>query len=137
MAGIDAFGTTWAIEYVGGSGIFTTIADVTATDVLDVDVDTIDTSSHSSAQQWREFVNGMIDGGELTMEINYDPTLHASIFGQVGGAQKNHRIVMPDAGAGQVDFKALVTGFSAQAPFDDKLSASITLKVTGPVTITP
>lgn len=135
MAGIDAFGTTWAVEFVDPT--YTTIADVTNIDVLDVDVDTHDVSSHSSPSQWREFVAGMKDGGELSMEINYDPALHGTIWAEVGAASKSHRITLPDAGAAVVDFDAIVTGFTAQAPYDDKLSATVTLKVTGAVTVTP
>lgn len=134
MAGIDAFGTQWKTETA--PAVFTTVAEVTSIDVLDIDVDTIDTSSHSSPSQWREFVNGMKDGGELTMEVNYDPALHDTIFQLVGGDFKNMKIVLPDAGAAEVAFKGLVTGFSAEAPYDDKLAASVTIKVTGAVTIT-
>lgn len=132
MAGIDAFGTVWAIEYVVSSGTYTPVADVTNIDVLDVDVDTIETSSHGSSGQWREFINGMKDAGKLTMEINYDPTVHATLFAEVGSdTVKNHRITLTDSAAKKVTFKALVTGFQAGAPFDDKLSAKVTLKVSG------
>jgi hypothetical protein len=31
------------------------------------------TSSHDSTGQWREFIGGMKDAGELSMDINYDP----------------------------------------------------------------
>lgn len=136
MAGIDAFGTLWKVEFTLASGTFTTVADVTGIDVLDIDADTLDVSSHSSTGQWREFVNGMKDAGELSMEINYDPALHDTVYQLVGGDYRNMKIVLPDAGAAEVAFKALVTGFSVEAPFDDKLAATITVKVTGAVTIT-
>lgn len=135
MAGIDAFGTVWEIELT--PTFFTAVADVTSIDLLDVDVDTIDVSSHDSTAQWREFIAGMKDAGELSMDINYDPALHAAIFTEVGGNPKAHRFTLTDAGAATVACDALVTGFKAQAPFDDKLSATVTIKVTGPVTITP
>ncbi len=135
MAGINAFGTTWGIEFVAAT--FTDVAEVTSIDVLDIDVETIDVSSHDSANGWREFVAGLKDAGELSMEVNYDPALHGTIFAELGEAAKGHRITLPGTGGATVEFQALVTGFSAQAPFDDKLAASITLKVTGAVTITP
>lgn len=135
MAAIDAFGTIWAVEFTASS--FTEIGEVTNISLLDISVDTIDGSSHDSPGQWREFVAGMKDGGELSMDVNYDPALHDEIYAEVGGAVKGHRFTLPDAGAATVEFDAIVTGFSAEAPYDDKLSASITLKVTGAVTITP
>jgi predicted secreted protein len=135
MAGIDAFGTIWAVEFTPPT--FTTIADVTSIDVLDIEVDTIDVSSHSSVGQWREFVAGMKDAGELSMEINYDPAVHGTIFAEIGAAAKRHKITLPDSGAATVEFNAIVTGFTTGAPYDDKLTGTITLKVTGAITITP
>lgn len=139
MAGIDAFGTQWEVELdpVGNPGVFTAVADVTNIDVLDVEADTIDVSSHDSTDQWREFVAGMKDGGELSMELNYDPADHGTIFGLVGDDPLGHKITLPDSGAAEVTFDAIVTGFSAQAPYDDKLSATVTIKVSGAVTVTP
>jgi predicted secreted protein len=135
MAGIDAFGTIWEVELT--AAVFTAVAEVTNVGFLDVSAETIDVSSHDSADQWREFVAGMKDAGELSMEVNYDPALHGTIFAELGGDAKGHRITLPDAGGATVEFDAIVTGFSGSAPFDDKLAATITIKVTGPVTITP
>lgn len=137
MAGIDAFGTEWQIGDGGGPEVFTAVADVTNIGVLDAQAETLDVSSHDSAGQWREFVGGMKDAGELSMELNYDPAVHGTIFDLLGGPETNMKIVLPDAGAAEVDFAAIVTGFEAGAPFDDKLTASVTLKLSGAVVITP
>lgn len=134
MAGIDAFGTEWAMH--DGSSTYVAVAEVTSIDVLDISVDSYDVSSHDSANQWREFVSGMKDAGELSMEINYDPALHGTLFSAIG-SERNHRITLSDSGAAVVSFAAFITKMSAQAPYDDKLSASVSLKVTGAVTITP
>lgn len=134
MAGIDAFGTAWAMH--DGVSTFVDVGEVTNIDVLDIDVDDIDVSSHDSPGQWREYVAGMKDGGELSMEVNYDPALHGTILSALA-TERQHRITLPDAGAAQVEFDGYVKGFSAGAPHDDKLSGTITLKVTGPVTVTP
>lgn len=137
MAAVDAFGTQW--ELGNGDGppeTFTPVAEVTNVDVLDVKVDTTDASSHDSAGQWREFIPGMKDGGELSFDINYDPALHGTIFSAIG-IEKNMKIVLTDAGAAEVAFAGIVTGMKASAPYDDKLSASVTVKVNGAPTITP
>lgn len=134
MAGIDAFGTVWKMH--DGSSTYVTVEEVTNIGLLDVDVDTIDVSSHDSPSQWREFVGGMKDGGELSMDINYDPALHGTLFSALG-ENRNQKFILPDAGAAEVSFEAVVSGFSASAPYDDKLSATVTLKVSGAVTITP
>jgi predicted secreted protein len=136
MAGVDAFGTTWAISTDGGS-TFTAVADVTNIDVLNIKVDTIDVSSHDSADQWREFIGGMKDAGELSMDVNYDPAAHGTIFSNAGGDPIPHKITLTDAGAAVVTFDAVISGLKAQAPYDDKLSATVTLKVSGAPVITP
>lgn len=138
MAGIDAFGTVWALHdgVTVLPGGFTAVADVTNIGVVDVSVDTLDVSTHESEDQWREFIGGLKDGGELSMEINYDPSVHGTLFSALG-ATRHQKITLTDSGAATVEFDAIVSGFSSGAPYDDKLSANVSLKVTGPVTITP
>ena len=134
MAGIDAFGTVWKMH--DGATTFVAVAEVTNIGLLDIDVDDLDVSSHDSPNQWREFIGGMIDGGELSMDINYDPALHGTLFSAIGET-RDHKFILPDAGAAEVAFEGHISGFSAGAPYDDKLSATVTVKVSGAVTITP
>lgn len=137
MAGIDAFGTTWGLGNGDGPPeTFTTVADVTSIDVLDVDVDDIDMTTHSSTDGWKEFEAGLKDGGELSMEVNYDPSLHGTLFSSIG-TTKNMLITLTDSGAATVAFAGYIKGMKAQAPYDDKLSATVTVKVSGAPVITP
>ena len=135
MAGVDAFGTTWSYSTNGGT-TYIPVADVTEVSILDVSVETIETTTHGSPNGWRTFVGGVKDGGELKMSVNYDPALHASIYATIGSDTLKHKIVIPDAGLADVVFTGIVTGFSAGAPYDDKLSAEITIKVSGELVIT-
>lgn len=136
MAGIDAFGTVWQMHDGGSPGAFIAVGEVTDIDVLDIEIDDLDVSSHSSPGQWREFVAGMKDAGELSMEVNYDPALHGNLWAAVG-VTRQHKIILPDAGAAEFAFSGFISGMSAEAPHDDKLSATFTIKVTGAVTLTP
>lgn len=136
MAGVDAFGTVWAISTDGGT-IYTPVADVTEIGVLDAKADTIETTVHSSAGQWRTFVGGLKDGGELKMTVNYDPSLHGTLWSTLAADGIKHRVTLPDAGAAVVDFNGITTALSGSAPFDDKLTADVTIKVTGAPVITP
>jgi len=137
MAGVDAFGTTLGMGNGDGPPeTFTDVADVTNIDVLDVDVDKIDMTSHGSTGGWREFEAGLKDAGELSMDLNYDPSVHGTLFSAIG-VTKNWKIVLTDSGAATVTFAGFISGFKAAAPYDDKLSGTFTLKVTGAVTITP
>lgn len=135
MAGVDAFGTQWEVSDDGVH--FDDVANVTEIGILDASAETIDVTAHDSADGWREFVGGVKDGGELSMSINYDPAVHGAIFDLLGEDGVSHKITMTDSGAAIAEFDGIVTGFSVGAPFDDKLSGEVTIKVTGKPTVTP
>lgn len=136
MAAVDAFGTVWAISTDGGT-VYTPVADVVEVGVLDTQVDTIETTTHGSAGQWRTFMGGMKDGGELKMSVNYDPALHGTIWSAMAVDGTKHRVTLTDAGAAVVDFTGIITGLSLASPYDDKLAADVTIKVSGAPVITP
>lgn len=104
-------------------------------DVLDVDVEDIETTSHDSAGQWREYIGGLKDGGELSFELNFDPALHATLLGLIG-VTREMQIVMPPGVDDLVNFEGYIKSLSAAAPYDDKLTATASIKVSGPVAIT-
>lgn len=136
MAAVDAFGTVWAMDPAGGS-TYVDVADVTEIGVLDVSAETIETTAHDSAGGWRTYIGGLKDGGELKMSVNYDPAKHGTIFSAVGKDGVTHELTLTDAGAAVVTFKGIITGFSVGAPMDDKLTAEVTIKVSGAPVITP
>lgn len=134
MAGIDAFGTVLKLGDAAGTS-FDAIAEVTSVDVLDVEVEDLDVTSHDSASGWREYIGGLKDGGELSFELNFDPAVHAALLTAVG-ASREFQIVMPAGVDDIIEFEGYIKSLSAAAPHDDKLTASAAIKVSGPVTIT-
>lgn len=136
MAGVSAFGTVWAVSNDAGV-TYTSVADVTEVSVLDSSADTIDTTAHDTADGWRTFIGGVKDPGELKMSLNYDPAVHGDIFDLLGEDGIKHKITLADAGAAVVTFEGIVTGFSVGAPYDDKMSGEVTIKVSGKPTVTP
>lgn len=134
MAGIDAFGTLLKIGDAAGTS-YDAVAEVTSVDVLDVEVEDLDMSSHDSPDQWREYAGGLKDGGELSFELNFDPAVHATLLNLVG-VTREFQIVMPEGVDDLVDFEGYIKSLSSAAPHDDKLSATASIKVSGPVTIT-
>lgn len=136
MAGIDAFGTQWSIHNGAAPGTFAAVAEVISIDLLDISAESYDTTSHDSEGQWREFIGGLKDGGELSMEVNFDPALHASLLDLLS-VTRLMKIVLPAAADDtEVAFSGHISGISGAAPVDDKLSATVTVKVSGPVEIT-
>lgn len=136
MAGMDAFGTKLQRGSGGGPETFATIADITSLTPPGISRETLDVTSHDSTNGWMEFTGGLKDAGEVSADINYQPTEHDTLIDDFEDtAPRHYRVIFPD---GTIwSFSAILTGFEPDAPYDDKLSASLTWKVSGKPTITP
>ena len=97
--------------------------------------DAVDASSMDSTGQYREFIAGMQDAGEITAEMNYAATeVNALETALETEASETWTITLSD----NVTYAAsgILTGLDLGVPFDDKVTASITIKLTGALTIT-
>lgn len=135
MGGVDAFGT--ALHRGNGATpveAFEIIADVTNISGPSMERETLDLTSHGSPEQWREFIGGIKDGGEVSLDLNYDPgesthnTLHEDFDDDL---PRNFRIVFPDDVQTAWEVKLILTGLEPEYPFDDKMACSGTWKVSG------
>lgn len=136
MAGLDAFGTQLERGDGAATEVFTPIANVTNITPPGIERETYDVTAHDSPDGWREFIGGLKDGGEVEIELNYDPREHDVLVSDFeDSAPRNYRIVFPGT-LGQWAFKAIMSGFESEAPHDDKLAATVTFKVSGKPTIT-
>ncbi|MFZ3494625.1 phage tail tube protein [Streptomyces sp. 5.8] len=137
MAGLDAFGT----QLQRGDGAtptenFTPIANVTDITPPALERETIDVTAHDSTDAWREHIGGLKDGGEVSIDVNYDPREHDGLFADFADSlPRNYKVVWPGT-LGEWSFAALLTAIEPEAPHDDKLAASLTFKVSGKPTIT-
>lgn len=137
MAGLDAYGIRLQRSDMLATPTFTTIGNVTSVSGPEIERETYDVTAHDSPDGWREHIGGLKDGGELSVDLNYDPRKHDTLVADFADAvARNYRLIFPGT-LGQWDIKMFLTGFSQEAPVDDKLSASLTFKVTGKPVITP
>lgn len=135
MANYAAFGTLLKLAAA-------TVAGVTNISGPGLTLETIDVTNHSSTSAWREFVGGLKDGGEISLDIVYDPAA-ATHKNASGGllylldqrTSGSFSIVFPDSGNTTWSFTAFVTSFEPGAPVADGLTASVTLKITGAPTL--
>jgi predicted secreted protein len=136
MAGIDARGTTLSRGDGDTPEEFTPIANITSLTPSGITRDILDVTAHDSEDGYREFVGGLKDPGEVSFDVNYDPAVHDFLIEDFDSTDPvNYEISFPDGTLWQ--FPAIITGFEPDAPFDNKLTASITLKVTGKPQLTP
>lgn len=139
--GTSAFGTLLQTGDGATSEVFTTIAEVITISGPALSTDTIDMTHHSSPGNYEEFVGGTLRSGEVTFDINYIPTAatHDASTGLLKDYEnrtvRNFKLVFPDTGNTTWSFAAVVVGFEPSAPHDDKLMASVTLKISGQPTL--
>jgi predicted secreted protein len=120
---------------------FTTIAEVTDIGGPALALEIADVTNHSSLEGWREKIGTLLDGGEVSLSINYQPTnaTHNNTTGLVRDmrtrTKRNFQLIFTDGGGTIWAFTALVTGFEPGAPIDGQLSADVSLTVTGKPTL--
>jgi predicted secreted protein len=142
MSGRDGFGTLFqrATNITPGT-TFETIANVTSISGPERKRETIDVTAHDSPGGWMEFLGGLKDGGEVSLDVNYDPaeTTHDldDDFDDVD--PRNYRIVILPGTEDEWTwtFKAVLTTLGDEFPYDDKMARSMTVKVTGKPTLAP
>ena len=114
-----------------------TITDVVSITAPSVSIATLDTTNIASIH--RTFVAGTIDSGEMTVEIMYDPMSDTDIedawdnTATAAPAASNAVITFSDAAT--FTFSAIMTGFEANVAIDEKVTATLTFKITGAVTV--
>lgn len=142
MSGISAFGTELRIGDGAEPEVFTAVVGVTSIGGPGFSMDTIDGTAHDSPGAVEEVIPSIIRTGELSVDINYDPSeathdaatgLLSTLFSRTIG---NYQLVFPTSPETVWDFAAYVTGFEPTAAYDDKLSATVTLRISGAPTLT-
>lgn len=101
-------------------------------------VDEIDATHMQSPNRTREYIPGLIDPGEASFEMNFIPgsasdLLIAEI--KTAGERVKCRVTFPNGVAWK--FSGWVSGYEPAVPTDDKMTASVTWRVTGPTISTP
>jgi predicted secreted protein len=124
MAKIKSFGTsiTVATNIVGGlndisnGGISATIIDVT---------------SHDSADNSKEFISGLLDGGSIALSGHYDyqDVGQDYIRDNIGGAA--FAFVITYSNGTKISGNALIESVGEGAGLDDSVAFNATLKITG------
>lgn len=136
MAGIDGFGAQLKRGDGADPEVFTAIGNSTNIEGPGIERETIDVTAHDSTEAWREFLGGLKDGGEVSVDLNYDPAKHDTLVADFDDdAPRNYQLVFPDSASTTWSFQAILTEFNPEAPHDDKLAASLTFKVSGKPTL--
>lgn len=138
---ISAFGTLVKIGDGAGSETFTTIAELKKIAGPTITATTIDVTVHNSGTPWKRFISGLIDGGELTLDINFVPQNGTQDYTSgllsdlVNRNKRNFQLVLPDGAATTWLIPGIVTAFNMNADPAMALDATIKIKVNGAPTL--
>lgn len=92
--------------------------------------DTPDATHMQSPNRTREFIDGLTDPGEASFEMNYVPGSDSDkALIAAKGKRKWLRVTYPNGV--QLLFVGIRQGYEKSAPTDDKMTASVTFKVSG------
>ena len=121
------FNTDFAI-YNGT--IYADVAEVTSITWPGYARDAVEATHLNSDNQFREFIPGLMDAGEVSIEMNFIPSASDVILAAMTASTVGQFKITAPSGVNVV-FKAIVTSYQPQSPVDDRMTASATFKVTG------
>ena len=126
--GIHGHGTTLSI---GG----TTVGNITSISGPDQSRDAIDISTMDSTNKWREYIPGMIDAGEVSVDLNFDGTTVSTLLqAQLTQTAQTILITFSDSDTATWSASGFITSLGHAIPFDDKVSQTVGMKFTGAAT---
>ena len=94
----------------------------------------LDVTSLDSTGGYREFITGFRDAGTISLKMNFTTASYAFMkedFQKV--AANAYQIILSDPGLSSLEFEGLVTELPLSIPTDDKITADVTIKITGEV----
>jgi predicted secreted protein len=114
-------------------GTMTAVAEVISISGPGLARDTVDVTDMDSTDRWREYIGGLKDGGEVTLEVGYVPnaTDVTNWLADINTNTAGYYQVVWLTGSTTWGFSGIMTGFEPGTPLDDKMTASVTYKLTG------
>ena len=119
-----------------GTGAWVNIAEINTITGPGMTRDTIDVTSLDSIGGYREFIGGFRDGGTIALAMNFTRAEYEQMKTDFeSDVLQSYEIVLPDAENTTLEFVGLVTEAPLTIPPDDKITADITIKISGAVTL--
>ncbi len=135
---LSAFGTLVKVGDGETTEVFATIAELKSVSGPTMSADVLETTTHNTPTPFKRYTSGLIDGGEISLELNFNPSepSHGATAGivylMVNRIMRNWQICFPDDANTVWQCPVIVTSFEVNADPADLLMASVTGKVAGP-----
>jgi predicted secreted protein len=122
------------------SNVLTQLEECIAIGLPNAQVEDVEATHMLSANRRREYVAGLIEDGEGTFEFNLVPGDATDLLIQAAvddGVTRDFEVIIPDGAFGQkFAGDCIVKGYERNVPIDDRMTATMTVRYTGAVTIT-
>jgi hypothetical protein len=113
---------------------FTTFHEVITADPPDEQADEHEVTHFESPNRSKEFIQGLIDAGEMGFSLNWRPDLYtdhqALVTDKAAGTKRNYRVVLP-GGMHTIEFPAFVKGMKPNLGPNDVCTMDVTLRCSG------
>lgn len=127
------YGSTYEVWDASlGTPALVKIGEVTSITPGSESADRVEVTHMESPNRRREYVAGLIDSGESTFEINWVPNDATDVLLRTlfeSGAVEQHRVTFPNGVT--VTYNASIIGYEKAVPIDDRMTATITVAVSG------
>jgi len=101
----------------------------------DQKVDDLDVTTMASTNKWREFIPGLKDAGSMTLQLLYEKANYNKVQGALGSTPEVWTITLPDGST--FACTGYINANGGDSPHEDKITQSVTLKLSGQPTFTP
>lgn len=100
--------------------------------------DSVETTKHNTTDRYRTFIPGLRDGGTVEVQVQYDPAAagHADLLADLNDdVLHNYKVTFPTDIGEEWTFSGFITDMSEESPIDDRITRSVTFKVSGKPTL--
>jgi predicted secreted protein len=120
---------------------YVTVGEVTSIKMPGLKRDAVDATHTESTDKYREFIPGLKDAGEVTVEMNFVSNSNTDKLIRTrfdADTLTQCRIQFPGASpADTITFNAIFTSYEADGPVDGIMKATLTMKISGKPTYAP
>ena len=120
------------------SSVFVLVAEVRSLTGPGITRETVDVTHLKSPDGFREFLPALKEGSDVTFDLNFDPgsASHKALLALKDTTiPTDFKVIWSDDDLTEWEFSATLASFEPTAEVDGPLSAAVTLKVAGAITI--
>lgn len=116
---------------VGATPVWTDLGLVGDIEMPDEQIDEVEVTHMQSPGRRKQFISGLIDGGEVSVPMNYIPGSESDVLLQeikVSGEEVLIEITLTATGTPET-YAGFLKGYSRTAPVSDKMMATATFRL--------